>query len=241
MKIIIQITTAIVTVLLPLFATAQCKPSKSYITFPTFLSLYFRCECFSGSFSDTIICARFGANASGRLPYFSASSPIGNIGTVTATPNEIYPTNDSVDVSYHISGGLIDNFCPYAFVLNTLSVDFCGINAESDGQYIAVQWATCSNQNTSHFNVVISGDLNTWSTARSIESYYTNSSDLSIYKTKFPYKAGLWYVRVIEVDLNGDKTLSDVVKVSVHSNSTINTIDLSGRETGKPTFQWLAR
>jgi hypothetical protein len=232
---------ALLLILFPLVIQAQCKPSKDYIIFPNFISLFFGGECLSGSFSDTVICAKFGANQSGRLPYFSASSPIGNIGTVTANPSEIFPSNDSVIVQYTISGGLIDNFCPYAFVLNPLAVDFCGINAESENGQVAVQWATCSNRNTSHFNVVISGDLEQWKTVRSILPYEENSSKLSIYKTLFPYKAGLWYIRVIEVDLNGDKTLSDVVKVSVVSESIINTIDLSGRETGKPTFQWLSR
>jgi hypothetical protein len=231
----------IILFLFPFVLSAQCKTSKSYITFPTFLSLYFGGECLSGNFSDTTICAKFAPNPSGRLPYFSASSPIGNIGTVTVYPSEIFSSNDSVEVIYTISGGLIDNFCPYAFVLNPLSVDFCGINAESENGQIAVQWATCSNQNTSHFNVIISGDLEQWKTVKSILPLYENKSSLSIYKTIFPYKSGLWYIRVVEVDMNGDKTLSDVVKVSVNDYSIINTIDLSGRETGKPQFQWLSK
>jgi hypothetical protein len=230
----------LILILFPFVLSAQCKPSKSYITFPTFLSLYFGGECLSGNFSDTTICARFGANPSGRLPYFSASSPIGNIGTVTASPSEIFPSNDSVDVSYHISGGLIDNFCPYAFVLNPLAVEFCGVNAESLDNQIAVQWATCSNHNTSHFNVIISGDLNTWTTARSVPPYEVNSSGLSIYKTRFPYREGLWYIRVMETDLNGDKTLSDVVKVSVQESQGIY-FDILGRQTNKEQFQWLQR
>lgn len=227
-------------ILFPFVMNAQCKPSKDYILFPSFLNLYFGGECLSGNFSDTVICAKFKGSLSGRIPYFSASSPIGNIGTVTINPSEIYPSADSVEVRYTISGGVIDNFCPYAFVLNPLAVEFCGVNAESDGSNIAVQWATCSNHNTSHFNVIISGDLNNWTTARSIPPYEVNKSGLSVYKTRFPYRSGLWYIRIMETDLNGDKTLSDVVKVSVQESNKIY-FDILGRQTNKEQFQWLSK
>jgi hypothetical protein len=232
---------ALILILIPFLSFGQCKPSRSFSEIPSFLSLFFGGDCLQGNFTNQSICARFGGSQSGRLAYFAASSPTGVIGSITASPDELFPSPDSLDVVYNFSGSNVDIFCPYAFIVNPLAVDFCGVNAKANGNEIAVQWATCSNHNTSHFNVVISGDLNSWNTARRIAPLQVNNSNLSIYQTKFPYKKGLWYIRIIEVDMNGDKTLSDVVKVSVESEYKINTFDLLGRETNKEQFQWLSK
>lgn len=232
---------ALLLILFPFILSAQtCKPSKDYILFPSFLSLYFGGECLSGSFSDTVICAKFAGNLSGRIPYFSASSPIGNIGTVTVVPNEIYPSVDSVEVRYTISGGLIDNFCPYAFVLNPLAVDWCGVNVESEGCKVAVQFATCSNQNTSHFNIQISKDLHDWKTAKSLSPVAVNSSSLNVYLAQFNAPKGLQYIRIVEIDFNGNKSISEVKMISVMGcgEGGVN-YDILGRQVNKQEFQWL--
>lgn len=217
-----------------------CKPSRSFEQIPSFLSLYFGGDCLQGAFVNTTVCARFAGSQAGRLAYFAASSPTGQIGSITANPVELFPGGDSIDVVYTFVGSNVDIFCPYAFIINPLAVDWCGVNVESEGCKVAVQFATCSNQNTSHFNIQISKDLQDWKTAKSLNPISVNSSSLNVYLAQFNAPKGLQYIRIVEIDFNGNKSISEVKMISVQGcgEGGIN-YDILGRQVNKQEFQWL--
>lgn len=230
---------ALILILFPLILNAQtCKPSRTFEQIPTFLNLFFGGDCLQGAFVNTTVCARFSGSQAGRLAFFAASSPTGQIGSITASPDELFPGNDSIDVVYTFSGSNVDIFCPYAFVISPLAVDWCGLNVESEGCKVAVQFATCSNRNTSHFNVQLSKDLQEWKNAKSLAPIATNSSNLHVYTTQFNAPEGLQYIRVVEVDLNGDKNISEVKMVSVQACGEGVRYDILGRQTPNGNFLW---
>jgi hypothetical protein len=154
---------------------------------------------------------------------FSFSSPIGEpvfltgitqydrFCNVVAFGNIIAPGTDTVTVCYSIQTELIDNFCPYALILIPLAVEWCGVSCHAESGVLTVNFSTCSNINTDRFEILLSSDGQVWNEITRLPPYFTNNSNRSDYTvTTGLIKAGIQYVRIREIDLNGNISLSDV-------------------------------
>jgi hypothetical protein len=210
---------------------AQCetdRTGRAYLGLPSFFSLYFSGQCVERNMGDTTICVKFPPQSVGQVAGFSYSSPSGQPAFVTAIKQYrndcemfeasplIYPSTDTTIVCYTIDAVLIDNFCPYAILSNGLSVEFCGIEAEYEQNFIRLHFATCSNAGTLRYEVIISSDLTNWKTIYTLQPDQVNSSDLIDYNLSIPYTVGgLQYVAVREVDYEGRTTVSDIAVLIV--------------------------
>lgn len=243
---------------LPLFASAQCETTRNgraYLGLPSFFSLYFSGQCVEGNMGDTVICVKFPPQSVGMVAGFSYSSPSGQPAFVTAINqyNEacelieasplIYPNTDTITVCYTIQAALIDNFCPYAILSAGLAVEFCGVEAEYEQNFIRLHFATCSNTGTLRYEVIVSSDLFNWKTIYTLQPDQVNSSDLTDYNLSIPYTVGgLQYVAVREVDYEGRTTVSDPV-VLIVPDIVRNQIgfDLLGRSVSNSNYLYIVQ
>ena len=238
--------------------TAQCetdRTGRSYLGLPSFFSLYFSGQCVERNMGDTTICVKFPPQSVGQVAGFSYSSPSGQPAFVTAinqysTDCElieqsplIYPSTDTVVVCYTIDAVLIDNFCPYAILSNGLAVEFCGIEAEYEQNFIRLHFATCSNAGTLRYEVIISSDLTNWKTIYTLQPDQTNSSDLTDYNLSIPYTVGgLQYVAIREVDYEGRTTVSDIAFLIVPEvvRSGVG-FDILGRSVSNSNYLYIVK
>jgi len=232
--------------LLCLTAAAQCnvRTAPTYLALPSFFGLFLNGHCFSGNMSDTTICVKFPPTATGRVAAFSVSSPNGSPTFITGYTqyNEqcvlisdsplIWPSTDTTTVCYTIQTALIDNFCPYALQVSGLAVEWCGLTATTQGAYIDIQFSTCSNTGTDFFLIQASPDLAAWQTFGKVPAKYPNHPDrLNYHVVLPPCMAGEQYIRIVEVDLNGNTQPSDPVFLSVPAPAvnTKGSFDILGR------------
>jgi hypothetical protein len=237
---------------------AQCETNRTgraYLGLPSFFSLYFSGQCVERNMGDTTICVKFPPQSVGQVAGFSYSSPSGQPAFVTAinqyrTDCElieqsplIYPSTDTVVVCYTIDAILIDNFCPYAILSNGLAVEFCGIEAEYEQNFIRLHFATCSNAGTLRYEVIVSSDLMNWRTIYALQPEQVNSSDITDYNLSIPYTVGgLQYLSVREIDYEGRTTVSDIV-VLIVPEVVRNTggFDLLGRSVNNSNYLYIVK
>lgn len=204
---------------------------------------------------DTTICVKFPPQTVGQVAGFSYSSPSGQPAFVTAIKQYrndcelieasplIYPSTDTTIVCYTIQAVLIDNFCPYAILSNGLSVDFCGLQAEYEQNFIRLHFATCSNAGTLRYEVIISSDLTNWKTIYTLQPDQVNSSDLTDYNLSIPYTVGgLQYVAIREVDYEGRTTVSDIAVIIVPEvvRSGVG-FDILGRSVSNSNYLYIVK
>lgn len=231
----------------------QCGSSgfvQLYSSIPRFITLYQNQGCIERDITDTTICVSVRPRAFGQLAYYSYSSPSGEPVFVEisqynsscqfiASGNEIFPSTDTTVVCYTIRSGLIDNFCPYVYRYLVLSATWCGISASHNGEYIELQFSTCSNKNTDRFNVLVSPNGADWFKIFSIAPQYTTSSSRTDYSLNIPYyKPGLNYLKVVEVDYDGNYTESEPCSFVCMPRPGIITFDLSGRQHNNSGYLW---
>ena len=237
---------------------AQCetdRTGRAYLGLPSFFSLYFSGQCVERNMGDTTICVKFPPQSVGQVAGFSYSSPSGQPAFVTAINQYstdcqlieqsplIYPSTDTVVVCYTIDAVLIDNFCPYAILSPGLSVEFCGIEAEYEQNFIRLHFATCSNAGTLRYEVIISSDLTNWKTIYALQPDQVNSSDLTDYNLSIPYTVGgLQYVAIREVDYEGRTTVSDIVVLIVPEvvRSGVG-FDILGRSVSNSNYLYIVK
>jgi len=238
--------------------SAQCetdRTGRAYLTLPSFFSLYFQGQCIERNMGDTTICVKFPPQSVGQVAGFSYSSPSGQPAFVTAINQYrtncelieqsplIYPSTDTIVVCYTIDAVLIDNFCPYAILSNGLAVEFCGIEAEYEQNFIRLHFATCSNAGTLRYEVIVSSDLMNWKTIYALQPEQTNSSDITDYNLSIPYSVGgLQYIAVREIDYEGRTTVSDIV-VLIVPEVVRNTggFDLLGRSVNNSNYLYIVK
>jgi hypothetical protein len=238
--------------------TAQCetdRTGRAYLGLPSFFSLYFSGQCVERNMGDTTICVKFPPQSVGQVAGFSYSSPSGQPAFVTAVNQYstdcelieqsplIYPSTDTTIVCYTIQAELIDNFCPYAILSPGLSVEFCGLQAEYEQNFIRLHFATCSNAGTLRYEVIISSDLMNWRTIYALQPEQTNSSDLTDYNLTIPYNVGgLQYVAVREVDYEGRTTVSDIAVLIVPEvvRSGVG-FDILGRSVSNSNYLYIVK
>lgn len=230
---------------------AQCdsaKAVKSFWGFPSFNSLNNTGQCISANITDTTICVKVKQILATQQARFSYSSPFGSPLIV----NEIRQYNsdcifigygnlidagiDSIVICYSISSELIDNFCPYALIISPLAVEFCGLSAVMHDEFLNVEFKTCSNSNTDHFELIISKDLIKWDIAEIIEPEIENNSSESIYQVQTNnFDNGINYLAIREIDLNGNSTVSEIAYFECRNKKETykSYFDLSGRQVSK--------
>lgn len=204
---------------------------------------------------DTVICVKFPPQSVGMVAGFSYSSPSGQPAYVTAINqyNEacelieasplIYPNTDTITVCYTIQAALIDNFCPYAILSGGLAVEFCGLTAEYEQNFIRLHFATCSNAGTLRYEVIVSADMINWKTIYTLQPAEVNSSDITDYNLTIPYTtAGLQYIAIREVDYEGRVTVSDAA-VFIVPDIVRNQIgfDLLGRSVSNSNYLYIVQ
>jgi hypothetical protein len=234
-------------VILVTFVNAQCDSTravKSFWGFPSFNSLNNSGQCISANITDTTICVKVKKILATQQARFSYSSPFGSPLVV----NEIRQYNsecifigygnlidagiDSIVICYSISSELIDNFCPYALIISPLAVEFCGLSAVMSEELLNVEFKTCSNANTDRFELIISKDLISWNVAETIEPQIENNSAMSVYQVQTDnFDAGINYLAIREIDLNGNQTVSDIAYFECRDKKKSNKtyFDLLGR------------
>lgn len=234
-------------------ASAQCDTERSALAFlsiPSFFSLYFAGDCISQPIHDTTICVAFPPSAVGRIAAFSYSSPSGQPAYVTgfsqynsdcvhiANGPNIYPSADTTYVCYTIQAALIDNFCPYSIIASGLSVQFCGVSAAYEQNFVRIGFSTCSNTGTEKYRIQASTDAITFADVYELPPAFQVSPDRSNYTATFKYTtAGMNYFRVAEHDLNGKITYSEIVPLSVPAPvRPSQSFDILGRENVSGTF-----
>jgi hypothetical protein len=227
-------------------ATAQCnvRTAPTFLALPSFFGLFLNGHCVSQNMADTTICVKFPPTATGRVAAFSVSSPNGSPAFITsyAQYNEqcvfisnsplIWPSSDTTTVCYTIQTALIDNFCPYALQVSGLAVEWCGVSATMAGAYIDIRFSTCSNTGTDKFLIQASHDLITWQSFGKVPAQYPNHPDRLNYQVTLPpCIAGEQYIRIVEVDLNGNIQPSEPVFLSVPAPAvtTKGSFDILGR------------
>ena len=244
--------------LLPLIGSAQCETNRNgraYLGLPSFFSLYFSGQCVEGNMGDTVICVKFPPQTVGQVAGFSYSSPSGQPAFVTAVNQYnqycelieaspmIYPSVDTVTVCYTIQAALIDNFCPYAILSPGLSVEFCGLQAEYEQNFIRLHFATCSNNGTLKYEIIISSDLINWRKIYQVQPEQVNSSDLTDYNLSIPYTiGGLQYLAVREVDYEGRTNVSDLIVLIVPDIVRSNQgFDILGRSVTNSNYIYIVQ
>lgn len=209
---------------------------------PSFIQLFSEGYCFSDSISDTTLCYRF--NPDGFLGHFrwGFSSPLGfNLDVTDITtydtsctivnvgnffPNTTFSTSDHT-VCFTLRTEYIDNFCPYFAPFSGLAVEFGEITVEQLGLTITTNWFTYSETNSYEFHIQLSSDLINYTTVAKKKSV-GNSSSQSDYSVSFesPFYETV-YLRIAEVDLNGDVSYSDPI-VFYHLPNVIRQVDRFG-------------
>jgi hypothetical protein len=237
---------------------AQCetdRTGRAYLGLPSFFSLYFSGQCVERNMGDTTICVKFPPQSVGQVAGFSYSSPSGQPAFVTSIKQYrndcemfeasplIYPSTDTTIVCYTIQAALIDNFCPYAILSNGLAVEFCGLQAEYEQNFIRLHFATCSNAGTLRYEVIVSSDLTNWKTIYALQPEQVNSSDITDYNLSIPYTVGgLQYVAVREVDYEGRTTVSDIAVLIVPEvvRSGVR-FDILGRSVSNSNYLYIVK
>lgn len=209
---------------------------------PSFIQLFSEGYCLSDSISDTTLCYRF--NPDGFLGHFrwGFSSPLGfnlNVTDVIAYdtsctivnvgsffPNTSFSTSDHT-VCFTLRTEYIDNFCPYFAPFSGLAVEFGEITVEQSGFTVTANWFTYSETNSYEFLIQLSSDLINFTTVAKKKSV-GNSSSQSDYSVSFesPFYETV-YLRIAEVDLNGEVSYSDPI-VFYHLPNVIRQVDRFG-------------
>ncbi len=120
---------------------------------------------------------------------------------------------------------------PSGFVMGTLPVNFTSFFAKRSDNEVILHWSTAEEKNNSHFEIEKSTDGRTWKligilmgngTATNSNQYgYTDKKELS----------AVMYYRILQVDLNGQKTYSSVKIIRSTENKKQANVYVSSKNT----------
>lgn len=168
----------------------------------------------------------FYENVSGTLPpTFAAPVPLGfgftpNVNGV-AVPEFVDIDNDGVLELF--VGTEYNQIRFHERVCTLLSVQFGGLRAElQENGWVYLDWETHSEQNSDHFLVERSADLENWTTVVQLDAAGTSSQLVEYSEIDQHPLPGDSYYRLKLVDLNGETAVGPSVKVSVDGLSTDN-------------------
>ena len=120
---------------------------------------------------------------------------------------------------------------PSGFVMGTLPVNFTSFFAKRSGNEVVLNWSTSEEKNNSHFEIEKSTDGRNWkligiimgngTTTNSNQYGYTDKKELS----------AVMYYRILQVDLNGQKTYSSVKLVRSTEDKKLANVYVSSKNT----------
>jgi len=169
--------------------------------------------------------------------------PSSNIsGTITF---RVWGYNDGENTA---SGNFMLNNITINGVTSTLPVSLTSFTAKANLQNIDLAWATASEKNNSHFDVLRSGDGKTFTKIDEVKGAGTTDATNNYTFTDKNALPGVSYYQLKQVDFNGNATLSKVEAVKsnvaasnfkVTTNQQEGTVKLTiyAANEGKATFK----
>ena len=145
---------------------------------------------------------------------------------ITAATNDIYilyvdnwyMTGFAFDLTFTFQPNCgTAGFPPCASISCTLPVEFLGLNGERSGAAIALEWATASEDRSSHFVVERSKDGTNFHPIGRVEAQGFSSTFVSYDFVDRSPAAGINYYRLAIVDLEGNSLPSNTVAVNFRS------------------------
>lgn len=129
---------------------------------------------------------------------------------------------------------------PTGFVMGTLPVNFTSFIAKRSGTEVVLNWSTSEEKNNSHFEIEKSTDGRNWKLIGIIMGNVNAANSNQYGFTDKKEFSAVMYYRILQVDLNGQKTYSSVkivrstenkkqANVYVPSKNTI-AIDINGEK-----------
>lgn len=125
--------------------------------------------------------------------------------------------NTVQNINVNNNGGTATTNCGIV----VLPIELAMWDAKKFGREVRMNWMTASEVNNSHFIVQKSTDLQFWETIDVVEGAGNSSQSINYEsKDESPYD-GINYYRLIQVDYNGEYTLSEVVSVDMNSDNEL--------------------
>jgi hypothetical protein len=130
-----------------------------------------------------------------------------------------------------------------AFITGSLPVSWLNIELVQTTNIHTITWSTAQEKNNNYFNIQLSVDGYTWYTLTSVESKAPNGNSSSIlsYSADINMPNGSKYVRIKQVDFDGENDYSRVLKIQINqpadyaisylSNHTIRVTNNTDSET----------
>ena len=101
-----------------------------------------------------------------------------------------------------------------------LPIELASFSVEKNGaNSIALAWTTMSETNNYGFNVQISSNQKDWANVGDIIPGHGTTMDSQQYRVSLPIPTGAWWVRLVQVDLDGKTTIYDSKYIRMDSPS----------------------
>lgn len=146
----------------------------------------------------------------GNSTLFDVNSQVGGTITVEGSANRA----DEI-ITYEVF--YVSGTCPFCILLPVELVTFDAVLNENT---LGLFWETASELNNHGFMVQKSNDLSVWEDVHFVEGNGTTSS-WNNYSSSFDLQGGLWYVRLKQIDTNGESSFSPVLAVEVSTTDGI--------------------
>lgn len=165
---------------------------------------------------------------SGNSTLFDVNAQTGGVITVEGSANRA----DEI-ITYEVF--YVSGTCPFCILLPVELVTF---DAILDQNTLGLFWETASELNNQGFIVQKSSDLSVWEDIRFVEGNGTTNS-WSSYSSSFDLQGGVWYVRLKQIDTNGESSFSPVlaVEVSVTDGIALSTDGMNAIVRNSNTFE----
>lgn len=109
----------------------------------------------------------------------------------------------------------------FPIVCGPLPVELISFNTAVENNTVKIDWSTATEINNDHFIVERSADLIKWTEVTRVNGA-GNSNQILNYSAKDIVAPGLYYYRLVQVDLNGDEEIFDPKAVTVTSSGNVD-------------------
>lgn len=159
-------------------------------------------------------------------------------GEVISYDNFIFPDiTDTIVVAFTITANNVESFCPFFLAFNPLSVTWGTIDCYQFGNYLKADVQTLTETNSHTLHLEVSNDLSIWNEIDvlpmginssqplyyvfnvpidDVKKYiYQNTQDKYAFSTQIMTIPLIVYIRLVQVDVNGESQYSDVFPVQL--------------------------
>jgi hypothetical protein len=127
---------------------------------------------------------------------------------------------------------------PQAWPESPMPVELISFQAQASPNGVLARWSTASESNSSHFDLQRSRDAEEWMSAAMVDAAGHSTQIRDYQMEDATVGAGLWYYRLLQVDLDGSERIYHTVAVDVAARKTI--MQCHAGEPGGGTLQvWL--